>query len=98
MFSNTSLLLVLVQLCLCWTAVEAVGQSPRLSPPAIGRLVNKKYIKPARSSSYDDGPTVQYVDLPINHLDPSSKTFSNRYWVDDYFYKPDGPVFCTLSV
>lgn len=98
MLSNTSFLLALAQLCLCWTTVEAIGQSPRLSPPAIGRLVNKKYIKPARSSSYDDGPTVQYASLPINHLDPNSETFLNRYWVDDYFYQTGGPVFCTLLV
>lgn len=92
MLLKTSFLLTLAQLC--WTAV---GQTPRLSSPAIGRLVNKQYIKPARSSSYDDGPVLQYVELPVNHLGNDSETFMNRYWVDDYFYKIGGPVFCTLD-
>lgn len=94
MFSKSSILLTLAQLC--WV-VTVVGQSPRLSPPSIGKLVNKQYIRPARSSSYDDGPTLQYIELPINHLDSNSETFLNRYWVDDYYYQTGGPVFCTLD-
>lgn len=94
MLLKTSFLLTLAQLC--WTAA-AVGQTPRLSPPTIRRLVNKQYTRPARSSSYDDGPVPQYVELSVNHLSNDSETFMNRYWVDDYFYKTGGPVFCTLD-
>jgi hypothetical protein len=34
------------------------------------------------------------VDLPLDHFGKSVTTFSNRYWVNDEFYKPDGPVIC----
>ena len=31
--------------------------------------------------------------IPIDHDDPSSGTFSNRYWINSEFYQPGGPVF-----
>lgn len=34
-----------------------------------------------------------YFDQPIDHNDTSIGTFKQRYWVDDRFYKPGGPVF-----
>jgi hypothetical protein len=34
------------------------------------------------------------VDLSLDHFGKSLTTISNRYWVNDEFYKPDGPVIC----
>lgn len=93
MFPKTSFLLTLA----LGLTVLATGPSPRLTPPEIGRIVNKKYLQPVRTSSYDTGPVLQYVELPVNHLDANSETFMNRYWVDDYFYQAGGPVFCKLD-
>ncbi|KAL5045964.1 hypothetical protein BDW71DRAFT_197970 [Aspergillus fruticulosus] len=34
----------------------------------------------------------EYVSLPIDHDNPAVGTFQNRYWVNDAFYEPGGPV------
>lgn len=93
MQSKISFLLVLAQLC--WTAVGII--TPRLTNSEIGKIVNRKTLQPVRSSSYDTGATLQYIELPVNHLDANSETFLNRYWVDDYYYQEGGPVFCMLN-
>jgi Serine carboxypeptidase S28 len=31
--------------------------------------------------------------LPIDHTDSLLGTYRNRYWVNDQFYQPGGPVF-----
>lgn len=34
------------------------------------------------------------AQIPIDHFDvEDSRTFSNRYWINDTFYKSGGPVF-----
>ncbi|KAL6238503.1 hypothetical protein BDW75DRAFT_227934 [Aspergillus navahoensis] len=33
------------------------------------------------------------LQLPIDHDNPAVGTFQNRYWVNDTFYEPGGPVF-----
>ncbi|KAL4902734.1 hypothetical protein BDW74DRAFT_180435 [Aspergillus multicolor] len=35
----------------------------------------------------------EYVSLPIDHDDLSVGNFQNRYWVNDKYYEPGGPVF-----
>jgi hypothetical protein len=35
----------------------------------------------------------EYVELPLDHKNLSAGTFHNRYWVNEEFYKPGGPVF-----
>ncbi|KAL3474243.1 serine carboxypeptidase S28-domain-containing protein [Aspergillus californicus] len=32
------------------------------------------------------------VEIPIDHDDPSVGTYQNRYWVNDAYYTPGGPV------
>jgi hypothetical protein len=41
-----------------------------------------------------DASTVEplYVQLPLDHFSNNPATFLNRYWVNDEFYKPGGPV------
>lgn len=35
-----------------------------------------------------------YFDQPLDHFDEAvNHTFGQRYWVDDRFYEPGGPVF-----
>ncbi|KAG8954371.1 hypothetical protein FRC04_011697 [Tulasnella sp. 424] len=34
-----------------------------------------------------------YFEQPIDHNDTAIGTFKQRYWVDDRFYEPGGPVF-----
>ncbi|KAK6352720.1 hypothetical protein TWF696_004723 [Orbilia brochopaga] len=51
------------------------------------------------SNAVDDGdndPSSNpfYVELPLDHFgaDPGSQTFRNRYFVQDAYYKPGGPI------
>lgn len=38
-------------------------------------------------------PALEF-DQPLDHFDKANKhTFKQRYWVDDRFYQPGGPVF-----
>lgn len=35
-----------------------------------------------------------YVDMPLDHFsNDDTRTFRNRYYMNDTFYKPGGPVF-----
>ncbi|KAI0074677.1 hypothetical protein K474DRAFT_1601127 [Panus rudis PR-1116 ss-1] len=35
----------------------------------------------------------RFIEMPIDHFDnKTSATFQNRYWVNDTYYKPGGPV------
>jgi hypothetical protein len=36
---------------------------------------------------------IEWVTLPLDHKNSSAGNFSNRYWVNDEFYRPGGPVF-----
>ncbi|KAJ5497290.1 hypothetical protein N7463_009277 [Penicillium fimorum] len=36
---------------------------------------------------------VGHATLPIDHHDTSMGTYQNRYWVNDQYYRPGGPVF-----
>ncbi|KAL7274978.1 hypothetical protein RUND412_002091 [Rhizina undulata] len=45
---------------------------------------------PASNNSQE----LQYFELPVDHFgDGSAGTFRNRYWVDDTYYQPGGPIF-----
>jgi hypothetical protein len=35
----------------------------------------------------------EYIELPLDHSDPSKGTFQNRFWVWDGWYKEGAPVF-----
>lgn len=35
--------------------------------------------------------------MPIDHFSDSSDTFPNRYWLNDTYYQPGGPVFSAIS-
>lgn len=32
------------------------------------------------------------IELPLDHFSAANTTFSNRYWVNDEYYVPGGPV------
>ncbi|KAL5340879.1 serine carboxypeptidase S28-domain-containing protein [Aspergillus crustosus] len=36
---------------------------------------------------------VESVSLPIDHENPSLGTYQNRFWANDDYYRPGGPVF-----
>jgi len=46
------------------------------------------------SKATTDATTVESlnVSLPVDHFSNNTKTFLNRYWVNDEFYKDGGPV------
>jgi Serine carboxypeptidase S28 len=52
-------------------------------------------IKPATFiASGSSGTWNLTVDLPIDHFNPQdTRTFKNRYWMNDTFYQQGGPVF-----
>ncbi|KAF2416033.1 peptidase S28 [Tothia fuscella] len=33
------------------------------------------------------------ITLPLDHFNKTAGTFENRYWVNEEFYKPGGPIF-----
>jgi len=40
------------------------------------------------------GPLNLTVELPIGHFNPQDdRAFQNRYWLNDTFYEPGGPIF-----
>ncbi|KAF3911913.1 hypothetical protein ABW21_db0207558 [Orbilia brochopaga] len=48
----------------------------------------------AAAGDSDPSASPFYVELPLDHFsaDPSSQTFRNRYYVQDAYYQPGGPV------
>ncbi|KUJ16066.1 uncharacterized protein LY89DRAFT_587448 [Mollisia scopiformis] len=41
-----------------------------------------------------DAPFAKTIDLPIDHFNQSdTRTFTNRYWMNDTYYRRGGPVF-----
>lgn len=50
-------------------------------------------LKVRELSATAKAPSVQYIDIPIDHFHNATKdTFKNRYWYNDTFYEPNGPV------
>lgn len=49
--------------------------------------------RPFESDSLGKKYPAFYFQQPIDHNDSSVGTFNQRYWVDDRFYRPGGPVF-----
>ena len=46
------------------------------------------------TSSVLTGPIAGIITMPIDHFNQSNtRTFENRYWVDDTYYQKGGPVF-----
>ncbi|KAL4942102.1 hypothetical protein BDV06DRAFT_222518 [Aspergillus oleicola] len=45
-----------------------------------------------RTAATPDEIPVEYVSLPIDHDDPTVGTYQNRFWANDEYYKPGGPV------
>lgn len=46
-----------------------------------------------RYTSTASTPPVYYMSIPVDHFDTSNKdTYKNRYYVNDTYYKPGGPV------
>ncbi|MCJ1420932.1 hypothetical protein MMC32_007292 [Xylographa parallela] len=40
------------------------------------------------------GPIAGIINIPIDHFDPSdTRTYGNRYWMNDTYYQKGGPVF-----
>lgn len=46
-----------------------------------------------QKSPYERKYPALHFPQPIDHFTNNSDTFQQRYWVDDRFYQPGGPVF-----
>lgn len=100
MFAKASILLAIAQLAVA-TFKQVPFENyidPRLTPARINQLVKQNTFRPAASGPGGTDPVAQYIELPVNHLDDNSEKFLNRYWVDDYYYQPGGPVFCMCLI
>lgn len=61
----------------------------------IRQLVNKHQHSIQARHDRVDGYT---IEQPIDHFEPSQKTFRQRYWVNaNYWRKRDGPVFLYIG-
>ncbi|CUS09404.1 unnamed protein product [Tuber aestivum] len=65
----------------------------RLSVHSLTEIINRDTLKPAQENDGLPIAPMHYVELPLNHGDPTSPKFRNRYWVDDTYYSPGGPIF-----
>jgi len=64
---------------------------------ACSSLTHAKYHFDFSKATKDASTVVAHtVDLPLDHFGNSNATISNRYWVNDEFYKDGGPVFSEL--
>ena len=44
--------------------------------------------------SNPDGPVAATIEIPVDHFNKSdTRTYRNRYWMNDTYYKKGGPVF-----
>ena len=61
----------------------------------IRQLVNKyQHSIQARHDQIDE----YTIEQPVDHFEPSQKTFKQRYWVNaNYWRKKDGPVFLYIG-
>ncbi|QIX02443.1 hypothetical protein AMS68_007960 [Peltaster fructicola] len=50
-------------------------------------------IRPASPSLHSRQPSTQTLQIPIDHSNNGSNTFSNRFWVNSTYYKSGAPVF-----
>ncbi|KAF7317945.1 Peptidase S28 [Mycena kentingensis (nom. inval.)] len=42
----------------------------------------------------ETGPTnAQFIEMPLDHFTSDKRTFKNRFWVNESYYEPGGPVF-----
>ncbi len=63
---------------------------------AFSRLIDvSSAIHPAAvTTSAPSSPLNLTVNLPIDHFNPQdTRTFKNRYWMNDSFYEKGGPIF-----
>lgn len=64
-----------------------------IDSPVQNYLGENKGCPPTGSEQPANAPPAEGILLPLNHSDPKSKKFCNRFWVKDRFYKNGGPVF-----
>ena len=57
-----------------------------------GRHIYRRQLAGVSNPPLSDVPSYN-ASVPVDHFNSSdSRTFNNRYWVNDTFYKPGGPV------
>ncbi|RPB05121.1 hypothetical protein L873DRAFT_1663682 [Choiromyces venosus 120613-1] len=93
MFFPSFLMLILITAQATASLFRPNTGSVRLSVHSLTGIINRDILKPSQQN--DDLPAVpmRYVELPLNHGDPKSPKFRNRYWVDDTYYSSGGPIF-----
>lgn len=67
----------------------------RLTPSKTEAVVGGILFEERPKSDKSSGPPALFtIDMPIDHFNPSDhRTYKNRYWVNDSYYEPGGPVF-----
>src|SRR5258708_36598884 len=68
-------------------ATDSLTYAYSHEPLPLGRHVQRR-----QAESELHVPT-ELVSLPLDQGDLSAGQFLNRFWVNDFFYKPGGPVF-----
>ncbi|KAK3065956.1 hypothetical protein LTS18_002193, partial [Coniosporium uncinatum] len=75
-------------LWLCGLLAASGVQAIRAQLPRSGDLIPR-----GASINASDYPAFT-LQIPIDHYNASdTRTYSNRYWINDSYYKPGGPVF-----
>ncbi|KAH8111742.1 peptidase S28 [Phellopilus nigrolimitatus] len=74
---------------LAWASVCLATWRPFRAP----RLRIQEYLLPI--SRYENLTRLErtHWQMPLDHFGNSTETFKNRYWINDTYYEPGGPVF-----
>ncbi|KAI0664343.1 serine carboxypeptidase S28-domain-containing protein [Cubamyces menziesii] len=77
----------LILLCLCTFVVAGFAPSMRFLEhlPPVARDAGAAEALPENNALF--------FEMPLDHFGGAPGTFKNRYWVNDTYYKPGGPVF-----
>jgi Serine carboxypeptidase S28 len=76
---SSSLMLTCVSIILCYTS----GVTANIPLPV-----------PVSSATKDSLPETLTIDMPVDHFNSyDTRTYKNRYWINDTFYREGGPIF-----
>lgn len=78
----------------------AASTYPRLAPELVALEHNNSTILIERSTAgtqLPKGISEHFFDQKLDHNDPKTTTFKQRYWISNRYYSPGGPIIAYLA-
>ncbi|KAI0741366.1 hypothetical protein C8Q80DRAFT_1123297 [Daedaleopsis nitida] len=80
------------------TEVHAQVLNPQASPCSrVPKMSIHEYLPPVRRGDIAPNDAL-FFEMPLDHFGGTTGTFKNRYWVNDTYHKPGGPVFRVFAI